>query len=84
MTGSRKEDKKSRAPYEPPKLFDLGGGIAHAQSACGAGGSPGAVTCKYGGTASGGVCKAGGTAAGTCGVGTTATYGCKTGTKPWS
>lgn len=84
MTGSKKEDKDTRAPYEPPKLFDIGGGIAYAQSICSAGGSPGAVQCKSGGTASGGACKTGGTAAATCSSGTTATYGCKKGGKPWS
>jgi len=83
MTDSGKDDKGSRIPYEPPKLFDIGGGIAYAQSVCKAGGSPGAVQCTSGGTASGGACKTGGTAAATCRSGTTATFGCKTGGKPF-
>ncbi|HJX33975.1 MAG TPA: hypothetical protein VJ373_02255 [Desulfatiglandales bacterium] len=84
MTGSKKDDKDNRAPYEPPRLFDLGGGVAYAQTVCRVGGSPGAVACTSGGTASGGQCKSGGTAAASCKTGTTATYGCKTGGKPWS
>lgn len=84
MTGSEKEDKGPRIPYEPPKLFDIGGGIAYAQTVCTVGGSPGAVQCRSGGTASGGACKTGGTAAATCSSGTTATFGCKKGGKPFS
>jgi hypothetical protein len=81
MTESEKEDKESRIPYEPPKLFDIGGGIAYAQTVCRVGGSPGAVQCNSGGTASGGACKTGGTASGVCKAGTTALWTCKTGSK---
>jgi hypothetical protein len=81
MTASRKEDKKSRAPYEPPKLFNLGGGIAHAQGACSVGGSPGFTQCNSGGAASGGRCKTGTTASGQCSPGMTAASGCKAGGK---
>jgi len=81
MTGSGKDDKGPRIPYEPPRLFDLGGGIAYAQSICNPGGSPGAVSCTPGGAASGGQCKSGGTASGRCWAGTTALYTCKTGSK---
>ena len=79
MTDSQDRQKDSRAPYEPPRLFDLGGGVAYAQSVCNAGGTPGAVQCTPGGTASGGACKSGGTAQGTCRAGTRAIYRCKTG-----
>ena len=94
MTGSRKDkdDKGSRAPYEPPKLFNLGGDIAYAQGACGTGGSPGFTACNSGGTAGGGRCKSGTTASGncntgtaassTCQIGTTAGFGCKVGGNP--
>ena len=81
MTDSKEDKKEPRAPYEPPKLFNLGGGIAYAQSVCSTGGTPGAVQCSPGGTASGGSCKSGGQAAGTCRSGTTAIWTCKTGSK---
>ncbi len=61
MTDSNNEDKKEKIPYERPRLFDLGGGVAYAQAKCKAGGSP-AGQCKGGNMATGGECKAGGIA----------------------
>ena len=85
MTASKKEDKEPRAPYEPPKLFDLGGGVAYAATgACRTGGSPGVTACNSGGTASGGRCRTGTAAAANCLPGTTASFSCKPGTTAFS
>ena len=56
MKNSKKKDKEPRTPYEPPKLLNLGGGVAYAQEgACKAGGSPGVVgSCRNGAVAPGG------------------------------
>ena len=77
MTDSKKD---TRTPYEPPKLFNLGDGLAYAQVVCTTGGLPGGVQCTPGGTANGGKCQVGYTAAGQCQSGTEAIYRCKTGT----
>lgn len=93
MKNSKKENKKSQTPYEPPRLLNLGGSMAYAQEACIPGGSPSVATCKPGaaatsasckvGTAAGGTCGTGGAAAGgSCKAGSTATYTCKVGTNP--
>jgi len=80
MTDTSKKDKDSRVPYEPPKLFDLGGGVAYAQeTVCNFGGTPGVVACMPGNYALGGRCRSGGQAAGQCKTGGTALYRCKTG-----
>lgn len=34
MTDSKKGTNKKSAPYEPPRLFDLSGGVAYAASEC--------------------------------------------------
>jgi len=66
MTGSEKENKDTRAPYEPPKLFNLGGGVAHAQvSQCKPGGSPAGASCLPGGAATVTACSPGAVAGGT-------------------
>ena len=82
MDNSEKEGKGSRKPYEPPKLFNLGGGVAHAQPVrCRPGGSPAAGACRDGGSATGGPCTVGNTAGDACRGGTTAAGGvCRTGT----
>ena len=94
MTGSGKEDKDTRLPYESPKLFDLGGGVAHAATLdCKPGGSPAGTMCKAGGAATTTQCNPGGAAGGVCTSGSTAAGGrcksggaaaatCKTGTSP--
>ncbi len=81
MTSSKDEDQENRIPYEPPRLFDLGGGVAHAAKdpKCQPGGSPGGAQCQPGGAA-GNKCQQGGVAGGKCQVGTTAAGGqCKEG-----
>ncbi len=93
MKSFKKEDKESRKPYEPPRLLDLGGGVAYAQEACKKGGSPGVSTCRDGASATSSLCRTGGAAGGTCGAGVaavggscksgnTATYSCKKGAAP--
>ena len=93
MKNSKNGDKESRTPYEPPRLLNLGGGVAYAQSVCEVGGSPGISSCRNGTTATGASCKTGGAAGGTCGsgaaavggsckAGSTATYSCKAGNEP--
>ena len=93
MKDSKKENKESRTPYEPPRLLNLGGGVAYAQSSCKEGGSPGIATCNTGSSATGSQCGSGGLAGASCSVGTaasggscklgsTATYSCKTGGTP--
>lgn len=84
MTEEGEKNKNSRGPYEPPKLFDLGGGVAYAQSVCSSGGSPGAVQCNSGGLATGGACKTGTKAGGSCKAGATAASSCKAGSTPFS
>jgi hypothetical protein len=93
MKNSKKGDKASRTPYEPPRLLNLGGGVAYAQGACSGGGSPSIATCTTGATATGAACKGGGAAGasckvgavaagGSCKLGSTATFSCKAGTNP--
>ena len=60
MANSKDEDKK-KMPYEPPRLFDLGGGVAYAAEECKVGGSP-AGNCKDGSMATSDECKSGGIA----------------------
>jgi hypothetical protein len=76
MTDSKDDNQKTRIPYEPPQLFDLGGGVAYAAVACNPGGSPtgrctdgSAATigkCQIGNIAGGGDCKGGGIPSGRC------------------
>ena len=61
MANPKNEDKKEKIPYEPPRLFDLGGGIAYAAEKCKAGGSP-AGQCKEGNLATADQCRSGGIA----------------------
>ncbi|MBN1832481.1 MAG: hypothetical protein JW896_10245 [Deltaproteobacteria bacterium] len=93
MKNSKKENKESRTPYEPPRLLNLGGGMAYAQAACKTGGSPGTSSCRDGATATSASCVDGGAAGGTCDVGVaavggsckagnTATFSCKVGAEP--
>ena len=93
MKNSKDKDSEPRNAYEPPRLLDLGGGVAYAQGACKAGGSPGTSTCRSGTTATGGKCKVGGAAGGQCKAGaaaaggsckpgSTAAFSCKAGTNP--
>jgi len=73
MTGSKKDDKGPRAPYEPPRLFDLGGGTAYAAAPgpCVTGGSP-TGECNTGSTATGSWCQVGNMAGQHCKKGSTA------------
>lgn len=91
MTGSNKKNQESRPTYEPPTLFDLGGGVAYAKGECKNGGVPKGLVCKTGGSpggsecvtgfsASGGECKEGNSAGTKCKDGYAAFGGeCKTG-----
>jgi len=64
MTDLKDENQKTRIPYEPPRLFDLGGGVAYAQAAvCNPGGSP-TGQCKSGSAAATGRCSTGTVAGG--------------------
>ena len=56
MTNPKDENQKTKIPYEPPRLFDLGVSVAHAQ---------GKGKCASGGSAFGG-CKSGTRALGKC------------------
>lgn len=93
MKKTKEEDKGSRKPYEPPKLFNLGGRVAYAQTPCKVGGSPAVGTCRDGGMATDGSCSMGGAAAwackpgggaagGPCKPGNTAAFACKKGSTP--
>lgn len=69
MTSPKGDDQKTRIPYEPPRLFDLGGGVAHAAKRhCKPGGSP-VGHCQTGGAAAGGKCQAGTVAGRKCQTG---------------
>lgn len=67
---------KFKLPYEPPKILDLGGGVAYAAAACRAGSVAQSVACRAGGSpqktcqagsvAYGGFCKAGSVAGAKC------------------
>ena len=79
MTDPKDNDKKEKIPWEPPRLFDLGGGVAHAASNCSAGGSP-TGKCKTGTLATGSQCKAGGIAGqAKCSAGNVPAGKCKAG-----
>ena len=94
MTNSQEKDKGFRKPYEPPKLLNLGGGVAYAQGVkCKPGGSPGGGVCQTGATATSSKCRSGGSAGlqckagtgaagGACKPGGAAAGGCKPGTYP--
>ena len=80
MTDSKDNNQKTRIPYEPPRLFDLGGGVAYAQVAtCTPGGSPtgqcrngniaATSRCSTGNIAGGGNCRDGGIPSSKCSVG---------------
>jgi hypothetical protein len=81
MTDPKDKDQKTKIPYEPPRLFDLGGGVAYAGAPCSPGGSP-AGKCQAGtavgtndctlGTAAGSTCKKGDSAVGSCKAGKSA------------
>ena len=61
MIDSKDDNQGPRIPYEPPRLFDLGGGVAYAAVGdCIPGGSP-TSRCKDGSIA-GTLCKVGSTA----------------------
>ncbi len=62
MTDTKDDNQRTRIPYESPRLFDLGGGVAYAAVACIPGGSP-AGKCKDGNAAPG-ICASGGVAGG--------------------
>ncbi len=80
MTDLKKDSNDSRTPYEPPRLFNLGDGLAYAQVVCTAGGLPGGVQCTSGGTALGGKCQNGATAPGyVCQAGGVPLPSCKAG-----
>jgi hypothetical protein len=70
MAEPKDKDKKTKIPYEPPRLFNLGGGVAYAQTPCNPGGSPGAGACKEGVAAGSNYCQAGSLAVGQCKRGT--------------
>ncbi len=74
------EKSKFKLPYEPPKILDLGGGVAYAGARhCKAGNVPSAQ-CKAGGAAAAKQCKAGGSPQKQCKAGTVAYGGfCKNG-----
>ena len=80
MTGEKNDNQGTRIPYEPPRLFDLGGGVAYAQATCKPGGSPAAGGCKSGSAATSGPCNSGGIAGhGPCKAGGVPAYACKAG-----
>jgi hypothetical protein len=82
MTDSKKDNQSTRIKYEPPRLFDLGGGIAHAAPGdCKLGGSPAGGKCQAGSVAITSDCKPGQTAGVACKDGIAASGDqCKTGT----
>jgi hypothetical protein len=49
MTDSKKGNNKKNASYEPPRLFDLSGGVAYAASECD-NGNRASVGCDNGNT----------------------------------
>ena len=83
MTSPKDDKEKTRIPYEPPRLFDLGGGAAAGGGGvtCSPGGSPGdkctdgnlATTdrCTSGGFAGKKDCAAGGVPQKKCKAGST-------------
>lgn len=82
MTESKDGNQKTRIPYELPKLFDLGGGVAYAKGKgeCKDGTLPAGLICKAGGSPGGGTeCKSGSSAGDECKSGQVAGSECKTG-----
>jgi len=79
MTGSKDGNQKTRIPYEPPTLFDLGGGVAYAKGECKNGGAPKGLVCKTGGSPGGSECKDGSSAGSDCKSGQMAGSECKMG-----
>ncbi|MBW1911797.1 MAG: hypothetical protein JRI43_01250 [Deltaproteobacteria bacterium] len=81
MTDSKKDNQSARTQYEPPRLFDLGGGVAHAAKGdCKVGGSPAGGKCKAGTLALYADCKSGSRAGNKCQTGIAASGGdCKKG-----
>jgi hypothetical protein len=82
MTDPKDKDQKTKIPYEPPRLFDLGGGVAYAQAPCKPGGSPGPGACRDGSTAGSDRCTTGVVAGGPCKQGNSAIGLCKAGGAP--
>lgn len=81
MTESKDGNQKTRIPYELPKLFDLGGGVAYAKGIgeCKAGAAPAGLICKAGGSPGGTECSTGSSAGADCNTGQTAGSKCDTG-----
>jgi len=81
MTTKGDKDRNTKMPYEPPRLFDLGGvDVAYAQADCRPGGSPVAGQCKDGSMAPTEKCRSGGNAGTECRLGTAAAgYKCRSG-----
>ena len=75
MAGEEKKEKSGKVPYEPPKLFSLGGSTAYAAAPCNPGGSPAGGNCKSGSTATSAQCMVGNAAGGKCQSGSAATGG---------
>jgi hypothetical protein len=83
MTSTKDKDKKTKIPYEPPRLFDLDGGVAYAAAPCSPGGSPAGGACADGSAATAGHCKTGNVAGGQCQAGGAAAGGkCQFGNVP--
>ena len=91
MSNEDNESKKTKRPYEPPRIFDLSGSVAHAVARCRPGnqveegGSPsgGGEKCQPGGIASGGKCQPGNLAGGgNCNPGSSASAKCQPGGNP--
>ena len=84
---ANQEKNNERVPYEAPRLFDLGGGIAYAASACtngnkADGGCDNGSKVTGGGGGKYGNCDNGNTAAGgSCDNGNFAGHGCDNGSK---
>ena len=82
MTESKDGNQKTRIPYELPKLFDLGGGVAYAKGKgeCKDGTLPAGLICKAGGSPGGGTeCKQGVSAGADCRAGQFAGVKCDNG-----
>lgn len=70
---------KFKLSYEPPKILDLGGGVAYAGKHCRTGSVPGGQ-CQAGGAAASAKCQAGGSPQKKCQAGSVAYGGfCKSG-----
>jgi hypothetical protein len=74
------KEEQEKVPYEPPRLFDLGGSTAYAAAPCNPGGSPAGGQCRNGSTATTSKCQEGSAAGGACQSGSAATGGkCQSG-----